>query len=128
MSGGTKNDNGKAPMHFLTREFLEGTAKAQGFGSRKYGDFNFTKGIEYTRLLDAAMRHITAFTWGENKDPESLESHISHAAANLNMLMFMISHRPEMDDRYKHADSEHLKHVKIQMELEKELRKVENGY
>jgi hypothetical protein len=98
---GTKHDNGKAPLHFLTREFLEGTAQAQAFGAKKYGDYNFCKGLAYTRLLDAAMRHLTAFAWGEDKDPESQESHISHAAANLNMLMFMIKNHPDLDDRYK---------------------------
>lgn len=101
---GTKHDNNKAPMHFLTREFLEGVARAQGFGAKKYGDYNFCEGIQYTRLLDAAIRHLTAFTWGENDDPESLESHISHAAANLNMLMFMIKNHPNLDDRYKKPD------------------------
>lgn len=101
MSSGTKYDSGKAPIHFITREFIEGLAKAQGFGAKKYGDYNFTKGIAYTRLLDAAMRHLIAFTWGENNDSESCESHISHAAANLNMLMFMIKNHPELDDRYK---------------------------
>lgn len=98
---GTKNDQGKAPIHFITREFMEGLARAQGFGAKKYGDYNFTKGIAYTRLLDAAMRHILAFTWGEDNDIESGESHISHAAANLNMLMFMVKNHPELDDRYK---------------------------
>jgi hypothetical protein len=101
MSSGTKHDSGKAPIHFLTREFLEGVAQAQAFGAKKYGDYNFCKGLAYTRLLDAAMRHLMAFTWGENNDNESGESHLSHAAANINMLMYTIKHHPELDDRYK---------------------------
>jgi len=101
MSEGKKNDSGKAPIHFLTREFLEGVAQAQAFGAKKYGDYNFCKGLAYTRLLDAAMRHLMAFTWGENNDNESGESHLSHAAANINMLMYTIKNHPELDDRYK---------------------------
>ena len=31
---GTKNDQGKAPIHFLTREFIEGVAQAQGYGAK----------------------------------------------------------------------------------------------
>ena len=98
---GKKNDSGKAPIHFLHRSFIEGTALAQDFGSRKYGDWNFTKGIAYLRLCDAAIRHIIAFMWGEDLDQESGLSHIDHAAANLNMLKYMITNKPEMDDRCK---------------------------
>ena len=105
MSGGTKNDNSKAPIHFLHRSFLEGTALAQKFGAAKYGDWNFTRGIAYLRLCDAAIRHIIAFMWREDNDPESGLSHIDHAAANLNMLKFMMKERPDMDDRYN-ADNQ----------------------
>lgn len=105
MSSGTKHDSGKAPIHFLTREFLEGVAQAQAFGAKKYGDYNFCKGLAYTRLLDAAMRHLLAFTWGENNDNESGESHLSHAAANINMLMYTIKNHPELDDRYRVENS-----------------------
>jgi hypothetical protein len=101
MSEGKKNDSGKAPIHFLTREFIEGVAQAQAFGAKKYGDYNFCNGLAYTRLLDAAMRHLIAFTWGEDNDNESGESHLSHAAANINMLMYTIKHHPDKDDRYK---------------------------
>lgn len=104
MSAGKKNDDKKAPVHFLHRSFIEGTALAQGFGAKKYGDWNFTKGIAYTRLINAAMRHIIAFMWGEDNDPESGLSHIDHAAANLNMLKFMISEKSDMDDRYEEED------------------------
>jgi hypothetical protein len=100
MTKGKKNDTGKAPIHFLHRSFLEGAALAQGFGSAKYGSWNFTKGIAYTRLCNAAMRHIIAFMWREDNDPESGLSHLDHAAANLNMLKFMIEERKEMDDRW----------------------------
>lgn len=43
---GDKFDSGKPQMRFLTQEFLEGTALAQTYGSKKYGPFNFKKGIE----------------------------------------------------------------------------------
>lgn len=98
-SGGVKNDAGKPAMQFLTREFLEGTAMAQGFGAAKYGDWNFTKGIQYTRLQAAIMRHLTAFASRENNDPESGLSHLAHAAAGLNMLMWMVNNRSDLDDR-----------------------------
>lgn len=101
MSEGKKNDQGKAPIHFLTREFIEGVAQAQAFGARKYGDYNFCNGLKHTRVLDAAFRHLFAYAWGEDIDPESGLPHIFLAGANLNMLSYMVKHHPQLDDRHK---------------------------
>ena len=101
MSKGLKYDQKKPPLDLLTLEFLEGTANALAYGAKKYGRQNFKQGIEHTRLISAALRHINQYNAGEDLDPESLESHLSHAAASLNMLMWMIKHRPDLDDRYK---------------------------
>lgn len=101
MSSGTKNDQGKAPIHFLTREFIEGVAQAQGYGAKKYDAYNFCKGLSHTRLLDAAFRHLFAYTWGEDIDAESGIPHIFLAGANLNMLSYMVKNHPELDDRYR---------------------------
>jgi hypothetical protein len=45
------------------------------------------------------MRHLNAYLWGENEDPESGLSHLAHCAANLNMLMWMVKNKPELDNR-----------------------------
>jgi len=97
--GGVKNDQDRPAMQYLTREFLEGAALAQGFGAKKYGHWNFTNGISYTRLLAATMRHLTAFAAREDQDPESKLSHLAHAAASLNMLMWTVQNRKDLDDR-----------------------------
>lgn len=96
---GIKHDQLKPKLKYLTREFLEGVAKAQDYGARKYSPFNFQSGLESTALYDAAMRHLLAWMSGEDLDPESGESHLSHAGANINMLMWMLANKPEMDDR-----------------------------
>lgn len=98
---GNKSDSKKPPITIIPREALEQEAQAFAFGAGKYGKYNFRKGIEYTRLLDAVMRHTLAFSDGEDKDPESGESHLAHARANLAMLLYMIKSHPELDDRYK---------------------------
>lgn len=71
------------------------------YGMKKYGKYNFRKGIEFTALADACMRHLTAWLEGEDNDPESGLSHIDHALASLAMLKDMITRKPDMDDRYK---------------------------
>jgi hypothetical protein len=98
---GTKKDQGKPPLKFLTKAFLFGVASAHMFGAKKYGDWNFRKGLEYTRLTDSAMRHLIAFLDGEDLDPESGLPHVHLAGANINMLCDMIENKPELDDRYK---------------------------
>jgi hypothetical protein len=101
MNGGIKHDNGKPRISLIPREALEGAAKALTFGANKYNAHNFKKGIEYSRLVDAVMRHLIAWIDGEDNDLESGLSHLDHALASLSMLKYMEVNKTEMDDRYK---------------------------
>ena len=68
------------------------------------GAHNWRKGVGYHRLLDAQMRHLAAFTMGEDFDPETGLSHLAHAACcNLFLLAFVVSGRTDLDDRYRAA-------------------------
>ena len=106
MSKGTKNDQGKPRLSLNPKEAVWGMANAFTHGANKYGDHNFKEGIEYTRLADACMRHLTAFIDGEDLDNESGNCHIDHALASLGMLKYMMENKPEMDDRYKPTSTE----------------------
>lgn len=101
---GDKFDSGKPMIRFLSKEFIDQTALAQTYGAKKYGHWNFQKGLETTALYDAAMRHLMAWMSGEDLDPESGNTHLGHAAANLNMLIWMLANKPEMDDRPKREE------------------------
>jgi len=87
MNEGKKNDSEKPDLSLLPKVFLDGTAKAFMHGEKKYGRYNFRNGMDWHRLVAAAMRHITAFNDGQNLDPESGNSHLAHAAASIAMLM-----------------------------------------
>jgi hypothetical protein len=100
MSGGTKHDNGKAPMDLLPHESLIEVAKVLGFGEKKYSAGNWAKGISYRRLISAAQRHIGEFNSGVDKDAESGLSHIAHASCCLLFLLYMEQKKPELDDRW----------------------------
>ncbi len=104
--GGTKKDNGKPRISLIPKEATWGCAAALTFGASKYGQYNFMAGLKYSRLMDAALRHITQYQSGENTDPESGLSHLDHAMASLAMLKFMEARRPDMDDRYKEPTTE----------------------
>ncbi len=96
-----KNDAGKPPLSMIPREALEEMAKAFAYGAAKYSRGNFRQsGMKWSRLTDAALRHITAFANGEWLDPESGNSHLSHALASLAMLAFQAKHHPEENDLY----------------------------
>lgn len=104
--GGTKHDEGKPRISLIPKEALWEMGKAFGYGENKYGTFNYKNGINYTRLADAAMRHLTQFIDGQNDDEESGHNHLGHALASLAMLVDMYYNHPELDDRYKRISDE----------------------
>lgn len=99
--GGTKHDTGKPALSLIPRVALEAEARVFGLGAVKYERFNFKKGFKYSRLIDAALRHIIAFNDGEDLDLETKESHLAHARCCLAMLLDTISLGTAEDDRFK---------------------------
>ena len=101
LGGALKFDQDKLPLHLLSTEALNQTAAVLAFGANKYAEHNWRKGFAWSRPLAAAMRHITAFNAGEDKDPESGLSHLAHAACCIMFLLEFEKTHPELDDRYK---------------------------
>ncbi len=87
MSGATKFDGDKVRMELLPEEALVEVSKVFTFGSKKYGDFNYMKGMEWLRLVGAVRRHMSSFVRREDEDPESGLLHLAHAAAGILMLL-----------------------------------------
>jgi hypothetical protein len=96
-----KFDQGKLPLHLLSTEAMNQTAAVLAFGAQKYAEHNWRKGFAWSRPLSAAMRHITAFNDGEDKDPESGLSHLAHAACCIMFLLEFEKTSKHLDDRYK---------------------------
>ena len=101
MSEAKKFDSSKPSMDLLPAEALREITKALDFGAAKYGRFNWRKGIQWSRIVSASMRHLTAFNDGEDVDPESGLSHLAHLGCNVMFLLQYIKEHPELDDRYK---------------------------
>lgn len=99
MSEGKKYDDQKPPIELIPYEALDEIAKVLAFGAKKYDAFNWTKGIEYRRLIGAAQRHLGAFNSGEDKDPESGLSHLAHVGCCIAFLLWHEKHRPDLDNR-----------------------------
>ena len=98
--GGVKADGGKARFDLLSPVLLWGVARVLEFGARKYADRNWEKGIKYGRVFSALMRHLWAWWGGEDKDPETGESHLYHAGC---CLMFL-THFEEDPATYSRFD------------------------
>jgi len=98
---GKKFDDDKVRMELLPPEAIEGTAKVLTFGAKKYEDRNWEKGIKYSRVFGALMRHMWAWWRGENLDPETGLSHLHHAGC---CIMFLQTYNErkmdEFDDRH----------------------------
>lgn len=84
---GVKHDGFKLDWSFLPPEVIEEALKVYAMGAKKYGRANYLKGIAYSRLFSAAMRHLWAWWRGEEKDEESGLSHLSHALWNVMSLL-----------------------------------------
>lgn len=97
---GLKHDTKKPPLTLLDPSALTEIAWVLHFGAEKYGRHNWRGGIRYTRLLDAAMRHLLAINRGEDTDPESGLPHAAHAGCCIMFLIWMMQNRPDLDDRH----------------------------
>lgn len=97
---GKKLDAGKPGMDLLPYDALVEIAKVLDFGAKKYSPGNWSKGIQLSRLISAAERHIGEFKEGRDIDPESNLNHIAHAACNLLFILWTQKHNPDMDNRW----------------------------
>jgi len=98
---GMKHDQHKLPMHLLDRTALEAVAGALQHGAIKYAPENWRNGVEYTRLISSAMRHLHALNDCEDYDIESGHLHAAHAICQLMFLIWMMKCRPDLDDRWR---------------------------
>lgn len=95
-----KFDQGKARMDLVPMEAVEVIAQVLAFGAMKYAPWAWYAGMDYGRLLAAALRHLSAFQQGEDNDPESGLSHLAHAGCCILFLLTFKIRSIGTDDRY----------------------------
>ena len=96
---GIKDDLKKMKASFMPPSLYLHKLDVYAYGAAKYGQDNWRKGFDYSRLYDAAVRHMVAFWSGENVDRESKMHHLLHAAWNLDTLWYMNMFDLGKDDR-----------------------------
>jgi hypothetical protein len=102
--GASKNDakDGKNMMQLFPPLAMQRISEVFTFGAMKYSDWNWAKGLKWSRLYGALLRHLTAWYMGEEIDKETGKSHLAHAGCCITMLLEMMETRPDLDDRPKH--------------------------
>lgn len=104
VSTGLKYDDDKPRLDLVPAKATLETAKVYTFGAKKYDAHNWRKGINYSRLIAAAKRHLNTFEdhTKSDFDHESDLHHLAHAIVNLQMLLeFELTGRIDLDDRYR---------------------------
>lgn len=95
-----KFDEGKLRYDLMPPEALDGTIKVMTFGAKKYSDRNWEKGLLYSRVFAALMRHMWAWWRGEDLDEETGLNHLHHAACCITFLQtFVERNQKGIDDR-----------------------------
>lgn len=95
------HDDGKLQLATLPPAGLRGVAAVQLYGHKKYGDFyNYRLGMEHSRQISCALRHLLAHMDGETNDPESGLPHLAHATCRIMFLMQNVADKKDIDDRY----------------------------
>lgn len=109
MSEGLKYDAGKVRLELLPPELLFGVATILTFGANKYEDRNWEKGMKWSRVFGALMRHMWAWWGGKGPttksfllgelDDETGKSHLWHAGCCLAFLIAYEEREVGEDDR-----------------------------
>lgn len=69
------------------------------YGRRKYAEWNWAKGMQWSVPLACAARHLLSMINNEATDPESGHPHRGHFLCNVVMLLTFARTYPEGDDR-----------------------------
>jgi hypothetical protein len=109
---GMKKDEGKLRIDLVPFELIKGVAKVMEFATEKYAPWDYAKGYNYSKAWSAVQRHLWAWWYREENDPESGFSHLWHASAALAILLFFearqmthLDDRPTFDERKKQNDT-----------------------
>lgn len=78
---------------------LADAARVFDYGRKKYAEWNWAKGMQWSVAMACAVRHCLAILAGEVDDPESGLPHMGHVQCNLLMLLTFAETYPEGDDR-----------------------------
>ena len=96
-----KSDAGKPDPSLLPPRALLAVSRVLSKGAEKYGRDNWHKVDVRSRYVGALLRHVLAWMGGQDKDPDSGEPHLAHAACCVLFLLELEALGLGVDDRMK---------------------------
>jgi len=84
---GLKFDDGKPMLDLVPSSLVDAVGDILTMGAKKYSAQNWRKGLKYSRVIGALMRHLNAWREGDSIDKESGKSHMHHVACNVAFLI-----------------------------------------
>jgi 5'(3')-deoxyribonucleotidase len=96
---GLRHNHGKLRYDLLPSYAMEQIAKVFTFGSTKYADHNWRKGMSWGSVIASMERHLEAVKACDDYDQESHIYHSAHIAANAMFLTEFYKIYPQGDDR-----------------------------
>lgn len=97
--GGRKDDSGKLRYDLIPPKALAELARVFTIGAKKYDDWNWSLGINWSQIYAALMRHIEAWRQGEQFDPLDGQKHLASVAWAAMILSEYEDFRKDLDDR-----------------------------
>jgi hypothetical protein len=105
-------DEGKLPLAHLPWAAIDEMNEVQAYGHKKYQDFNnYRKGMEVSRNISCALRHIRDYLTGADIDHESGLNPLAHAMCRLAFVIQNLHDNVAIDDRYKQPVEDNPKSV-----------------
>jgi hypothetical protein len=99
--GGMKFDKEKPMLDLLDPKVMNEMGKVLTIGAKKYGKYNWKKGLTSTRTTAAALRHIFAYLDGEDIDADTGCYHLGCALVELMFTLNGALTRNDLDDRFR---------------------------
>lgn len=98
---GLRYDSGKPRPELLAPLAQLEKGRVAAYGASKYDQHNWLKGMSWTRISGALLRHLLLWLSGEETDRESGLPHLAHAAWNADALLEYSLRKIGTDDRFK---------------------------
>lgn len=100
---GNKEDAGKLRLDLIPFASMMGMATVLTDGASRYGDRNWEKGISWSRVFGALLRHLFAWWFRIDLDEKSKLHHLNHALCCLAFLRHYTMFNLDKDDRPHYA-------------------------
>jgi hypothetical protein len=97
---GYKLDGDKNKIELVPPDAVEALGRVMTYGASKYPAYNWARGMAWSRVYGALMRHMLAFWNGEELDPESGLPHVEHALCCAAFLVVYTKRNVGTDDRF----------------------------